>query len=709
MPTGAGCTSILSPESSWASTRGLSYIAVAFALLLAILTLRNTAWKGNAELHTLAETIASGAAIVAASMSLMRYHTKKEIKFLLVGSGFIGAAFLDGYHAAITSSFLARYAPSALAALTPWSGATSRLFLSLLMLAGLASWHTRTEVTNRWQEILVYLVVGAWNLVNFLFFALVNIKPLYYPNFFIHRPAELIPGVLFALATAGYLSKGRWKTDPFEYWLVLSLVAATAAQIAMPIYDTLFDGMFFAAHCLKIAQYALVLCGLYASTYSIFRREADSAKHLYQVNQSLSQEITERQMVEAELRQAHEELEARVRSRTQDLAVANNALSAEVVERTRAETRLAKANTELQSRADQLERQTREMELFSELSAALSACADFQEAEQSIAKVLGLAFPRCSGAIWILNNSRNQLQLAQVWGTGTDLAAFAPEDCCGIRLGRVYLGDGTQLIDCAHVRELRFYVCAPLIAQGEVLGTVFIQAQTASDLTNAALVSGASKLAQEIAERAAVALSSLKLRQVLRDAAIRDPLTGLFNRRYMEETFPRELARCTRVHKPLAVLMIDIDHFKSFNDRHGHDIGDLVLKHTGVLLRSSVRTEDIVCRLGGEELVVIMPEADLDGAVRRANDLRVRFASMSVNYKGTFIEPVTVSIGVASTMRDGTSMEELMRAADLCLYSAKGAGRNKVCASPAKAPTDNVCGYNQGRPPWPSVSSIVIE
>ena len=681
MSSAASSADVPGREASRLAARSLCCAALASALPLAVLDLWHSSWKGNSELHTLAEVISCGVALSAGAMALARYYTKKELKFLLIGSGFVGAALLDGYHAAFTSSFLAGYAHSALLALTPWSGATSRLFLSLLMLSRLAAWDKGSDSwLQKRQEILVYIAIGAWTLASFFIFVFIPLKPPYYPDFFVHFPAQLFGGIIWGLAFFGYLSKGSWKTDAFEYWLVLSLVIGGVCDIGLSVYDTLFDAVFFAAHFLKIVQYLVVLCGLYVSMYSVFRSEAENARHLCLVNESLAGEIGEREKAEAELRRTQEELESRVKARTQGLAVVNDALSAEIAQRTWAEEQLAIANAELKTRAEELERQTREMALFAQLSSALRACADLEEAQGAIVKVLALAFPHCSGAICILNNSRNLVQPAQQWGTGAGIAAFTPEQCCALRLGRIHLGNGSQLLDCVHARQQKFYICAPLVAQGEILGTIFVQAEEVSDLENAEFVSDPATLAQAIAEQVAVALSGLKLRQVLRDAAIRDPLTGLFNRRYMEETFARELARCTRNHIPLTVLMIDVDRFKGFNDRHGHDVGDLVLKHAGVLLKSCSRTEDVVCRLGGEEFVIILPGANLDISVRRANELRVRFASMCVSHRGTVIEPVTVSIGVACTSEDGSSMQELLLAADQYLYAAKAGGRNQVCS-----------------------------
>jgi signal transduction histidine kinase/DNA-binding response OmpR family regulator len=320
--------------------RSLVYALLFVVLLLGAFPLRRVAWQSNAEFHTLLETIATLLALITGAMALVRYYTKKSSMFLLLGSGFLGAGLLDGYHAAITSSFLAGHTPSALSALTPWSGATSRVFLSLLMCASLLAWKREmgkpTEGTIR--EIIVYLLVGVWTLVSFFFFALTPLPQAYYPSFPIHRPAELVPALFFGIAAVGFWRKGSWKTDDFEHWLVLSLIVEAASHLVyMSLYGRLFDTLFVAAHVLKVLGYILVLAGLFVSMYSVFEREAENATHLSQTNQSLATEIGERQRAEEELRRAHDQLEARVWARTADLAQVNEALQAEIAERSRAE------------------------------------------------------------------------------------------------------------------------------------------------------------------------------------------------------------------------------------------------------------------------------------------------------------------------------------------------------------------------------------
>ncbi|MGA2811118.1 MAG: response regulator [Candidatus Acidiferrum sp.] len=287
-------------------------------LLLGAYPVHQLAWHGNTELHTLLEAISSLLALTAGAMALARYYAKKSSAFLVLGSCFLGAGLLDAYHGFITSSFLAGHTPSALSALTPWSGAVSRVYISLMMCANLWALNreTRRPEAPRVRESLVYLLAGTWALITFAFFALVRVPPAYYPNLIVHRPAQLVPVLFFLLAVAGYLWRETWKTNEFEHWLVLALIVATASEFAyMTFYRSLYDTQFMLGHALKILVYLLVMAGLFSNMFSIFKREAENAT----------------------------QLEGRVRERTQELSCANASLAEEIAERTDAQARLQQA------------------------------------------------------------------------------------------------------------------------------------------------------------------------------------------------------------------------------------------------------------------------------------------------------------------------------------------------------------------------------
>lgn len=167
------------------------------------------------------------------------------------------------------------------------------------------------------------------------------------------------------------------------------------------------------------------------------------------------------------------------------------------------------------------------------------------------------------------------------------------------------------------------------------------------------------------------------LQEKLHDQANRDSLTGLFNRRYLEGTLERELARCKREAVPLSMLMIDIDHFKSVNDSHGHQAGDEVLRVFSLLLLENARAEDIVCRYGGEEFLLVLPKMPLDIARDRAAQLLKLFQEQVVSF-GDLRLQTTISMGIAATPEHADTADELIRCADDALYQAKRTGRNRV-------------------------------
>src|SRR6202451_3892370 len=315
-----------------AQGRSLIYVLLTLILLLGGLPAHRSAWQGTSELHTLFETVATVLGFVTGAMALVRYYTKKNAMFLLLGSGFLGGALLDGYHAAVTSSFFAGHTPSALSTLTAWSGVMSRVFMSLLMCASLLAWRREKlrPAGVRIKEIPVYLIVGIWTIISFFCFALVRLPPPFHPNHLIHRPADFVPALFFALATLGYLWKGAWKTDDFEHWLGLFLILFAGAPMG----------------------YIFLLTGLFISMFSIFKSETRSTTDLLWVNQSLATQIVEREHIEEELQRAHNDMEGRVRARTSDLGKANTALEAEIALRGGAEEALSHERSILRSLID---------------------------------------------------------------------------------------------------------------------------------------------------------------------------------------------------------------------------------------------------------------------------------------------------------------------------------------------------------------------
>jgi len=227
-------------------------------------------------------------------------------------------------------------------------------------------------------------------------------------------------------------------------------------------------------------------------------------------------------------------------------------------------------------------------------------------------------------------------------------------------------------------------LCLPLVAQGDVIGCITVVGRE----LGGAHGSMQKQFVVQLSEQVALSMSNAQLRLKLRQQSIIDPLTELYNRRYMDETLKRELQRAKRRKSQLSLILVDLDHFKRVNDTYGHDTGDDLLRRVGEVLRQGIRTVDIACRFGGEELVVILPDCDMNAAVQRAERLRVAVAAIELSGRA-LAHAVTASFGVSSTSDGNDEVESLLRAADQALYTAKQTGRNRVVPAGLRAATDD--------------------
>jgi len=316
---------------------------------------------------------------------------------------------------------------------------------------------------------------------------------------------------------------------------------------------------------------------------------------------------------------------------------------------------------------------------LSTLAELLQNCRDLDEAINVIERALPPLLPDVSGALALINASRNIVEARMHWGVrGSDLggAIFAPDDCWALRRSQPHPGDDDHTAPvCPHLTQAGVTadhtLCLPLNSQGQVLGVLSLCAP-------AVIAPDTRRLAVTAADQLALALANLQLQASLRTQSIRDPLTNLFNRRYLEASLPRELLRAERRKGGLSVLMFDLDHFKRYNDTQGHDAGDALLGAFGALLAQSSRGEDMPCRFGGEEFTLVLTDADHAKARERADAIRKATAELVVHYRAGTLPPATVSIGVASYPEHGATPEALLRMADQALYRAKQLGRNVV-------------------------------
>jgi diguanylate cyclase (GGDEF)-like protein len=336
------------------------------------------------------------------------------------------------------------------------------------------------------------------------------------------------------------------------------------------------------------------------------------------------------------------------------------------------ERKLHDANEAMQVWVTELEQRTREISRLNELSSLLESCLTAQEAYGLLQEMGAQLFPRQVGLLGVINPSRNMVEAVLSWGAGASTdTAFPPEDCWALRRGRAHWYEaGTGAVRCPHLggAEPNTSLCVPMMAHGEALGVLHLQGLPASGRS----------FAQTVADNISLALANLNLRERLRDQSIRDVLTGLFNRRYLEETLERELKRAERENAPVGVLMLDLDNFKRFNDSFGHAAGDEVMRVLGRMLGRQVRVEDIACRYGGEEFTLVLPGCSLEAACERAEILCRDVRDMRVPFAGQVLGGVTLSVGVAAYPQHGATGSVVMRAADAALYQAKLAGRDRV-------------------------------
>ena len=298
-------------------------------------------------------------------------------------------------------------------------------------------------------------------------------------------------------------------------------------------------------------------------------------------------------------------------------------------------------------------------------------------------------FQRTVGKLYLVHVPGKHLETVASWGEKSpNEQAFTIQDCWALRQAQPHcIRDPQVELLCRHIARNSDsappYLCVPLFAEGETLGLLHLRrTKPESNLQEArGSVESGMNLATAVAEETALALANLKVRDSLHEQSIRDPLTGLYNRRFLEEFLSRELVRADRKKHPLSVIAVDIDHFKRINDSLGHGAGDIVLRRVGLLLQGFVRQSDIACRVGGEEFSVLLPEATMPIAAQRAEDIRKAVQELKLTYEDHDLSGITISLGVAAYPDHGATPDALIRAADQALYEAKYRGRDRVASA----------------------------
>lgn len=328
----------------------------------------------------------------------------------------------------------------------------------------------------------------------------------------------------------------------------------------------------------------------------------------------------------------------------------------------------------LQHNHNKLIERNHQQAIFTALGCFLQTVGTVDEAAKRLPRYLQALFAPHASAVYLMSPSTSHLERIAHWGE----AEMEAPNCLGRQPGSLPVVEGGpagQDAQATSTKHCAAYFCVPLIAQDAHLGAlqVGVDQEPASTAPKSLI-----KLATHVADQLAWALANLRLREKLRDQSVRDSLTGLHNRRFLEESLVKEFARAAREKFSLAIFMLDVDHFKRFNDTYGHEAGDLVLRELGRTLKASIRGGELVCRFGGEEFTIILTHIDSASAQAWAQRLLERVRALVVKSGETTLPKVTISMGLAMYPLHGTDPDTLLQAADLALYDAKHAGRDRL-------------------------------
>ena len=356
----------------------------------------------------------------------------------------------------------------------------------------------------------------------------------------------------------------------------------------------------------------------------------------------------------------------------------------DITARKQAESGMRTANDELVASVAELQSRDEEMKSLIRLNELLQSCTTQAEAYQVVAHVAVELFAGQSGCLAILFPPDQHLETVARWGSETPLkSSFSLEDCWALRRGKLHeVSDPRTDLLCHHfVHEAQAgYLCVPLTGQSGTIGLLCLTGASRKSMSSVTR----QQLAVTVGETIKLSLYNLKLREDLREQVIHDPLTGLCNRRYLDESLSRELHRAQRGKSPLSIVMLDLDHFKPFNDTFGHDAGDALLRELAQVIQNKLRKSDICCRYGGDEFVLVLPDSSLADTQQRVEQICVAVKEKQIRNGGPPLDAITISAGVVGLPEHGSTAAELLQAADNAMYAAKQAGRNRIVVYQAK-------------------------
>ena len=326
-----------------------------------------------------------------------------------------------------------------------------------------------------------------------------------------------------------------------------------------------------------------------------------------------------------------------------------------------------------------------EARMLSELGEWLQSCKSLNELFDVISRFMEKLFDGSSGELYIYSNSRDVLDGSCAWNSSALQAHIQPDDCWALRRGRMYkFGAGAVNFACNHVHDspsdttATRYICVPIIAHGDTVGLLHIRFDRDETEQLQPFDEGIHRFAIQCSEQISLAIANVKLRDELRDQSTKDPLTGLYNRRYFLESCRTEIGHAQRYNQTLGLISIDADNFKMFNDNHGHDAGDVVLRTIANLMETLFDDGEVVSRFGGEEFSILLPDASGEVVLDKAEKLRAEVEQQVIRYGDKALPKITISVGVAMYPLGGTTPLDLLKTADEALYAAKDAGKNRV-------------------------------
>lgn len=344
---------------------------------------------------------------------------------------------------------------------------------------------------------------------------------------------------------------------------------------------------------------------------------------------------------------------------------------------------IARTLRERREEAERAHAERKQLDHLFRMTEMLQSASGYADANAVLGATIASLLKGYGAALYVFNNSRDRLELSGTWQwplEETLRPMLTPSQCWALKRGKWHVNGGDHSgLRCDHHLGDIPVLEIPMTAHGEIQGMVQISTVRPDPDTALARIH---PLAAAIADAMSLAVSNIALREKLRTQALRDPLTGLYNRRYMEDALSRFSNLAERGGTPLSIVMIDLDHFKKLNDEFGHAVGDAVLREAAAQIMGALRTSDVACRYGGEELIVILPECGLSEAVAKAELLRERIEALSATHDA----PISASFGVAALPENARLTADLLGLADAALYQAKGAGRNRVVAAPLREP-----------------------